>query len=118
MYTSNPRRSGSRSQPGLHGIRPGDDSLCRLLINDNVQPASWLSNSGGSTAIHPYGRCEDDGSIYVRTFINMLKLKKTKVITLQSWTGLVGFRRLKLPEVLDNRHMKVTRISALSTGCF
>jgi len=35
---------------------------------------------------------------------------------LQAWTGPEGSRRLRLPEFLDNRHMKVVRLSALRTG--
>jgi hypothetical protein len=42
---------------------------------------------------------------------------KVKLSYYRSWTGLSGLRRLSLPEFLDNRHMKVARLSALSTGC-
>jgi hypothetical protein len=41
---------------------------------------------------------------------------KGKAITLQSWAGPEGSRRLKPPEFLDNRNMNVVRLSALRTG--
>jgi len=37
-------------------------------------------------------------------------------IPLQVWTGPEGSRRLRLPEVLYNRHMKMARLSVLRTG--
>jgi len=37
-------------------------------------------------------------------------------IPVQAWTGPLGSRRLRLPELLENRHMKVARMSALCTG--
>jgi hypothetical protein len=37
-------------------------------------------------------------------------------IPLQPWTGPYGSRRLRFPEFLDNRYMKVLRLSALRTG--
>jgi hypothetical protein len=42
---------------------------------------------------------------------------KGKAFPLQTWTGPWGSRRLRLPEFIDNRHMKVVRLSALRTGC-
>jgi hypothetical protein len=41
---------------------------------------------------------------------------KSKAIPVQAWTGLEGSRRLRLPEFIDNRHMKVVKLSALRTG--
>ena len=42
---------------------------------------------------------------------------KGKAVPLQALTGPWGFRRLGLPEFLDNRHLeKVVRLSALRTG--
>jgi hypothetical protein len=38
-----------------------------------------------------------------------------KAIPLQAWRGQEGSRRLRLPDLLDNRHMKVVRLSALRT---
>jgi hypothetical protein len=35
---------------------------------------------------------------------------------LQAWTGLSGSRGLRLLEFLENRHIKVVRLLALSTG--
>jgi hypothetical protein len=37
-------------------------------------------------------------------------------ISIQTWTGPKGSRRLRLPEFLGNRHMKVARLSALLIG--
>ena len=42
---------------------------------------------------------------------------KGKAIPIQAQTGPVGSKRLKLPEFLDNWHVKVGRLSALCTGC-
>jgi len=39
-----------------------------------------------------------------------------KAIPIQAWTGPYGSRSLTLAEVLDSRHMKVVRLSALRTG--
>jgi hypothetical protein len=41
---------------------------------------------------------------------------KFKAIPMQFWTGPEGCSRLRLPELLDIRHMKVARLSALRTG--
>ena len=42
--------------------------------------------------------------------------RNDKAIPLQAWRGPEGSRRLRVLEVLDNRHMKVARLSALRTG--
>jgi hypothetical protein len=42
--------------------------------------------------------------------------RKGKAFPPQACTGHWGFRRLRLLEFLDNRHMKVVRLSALRTG--
>jgi hypothetical protein len=39
-----------------------------------------------------------------------------KAIPIQAWTGPQGCRRLRLPEFLDRRNMKVARLSAIRTG--
>jgi hypothetical protein len=41
-----------------------------------------------------------------------------KAIPLQAWTGPWGSRRLRLVEFLENRHMKMVKVSALRTGRF
>jgi hypothetical protein len=41
------------------------------------------------------------------------RLTTSSAIPLQAWTGPWGSRRLRLPKFLDNRHMKVVRLSAL-----
>jgi hypothetical protein len=43
--------------------------------------------------------------------------KKGKAFPLQAWTGPSGFQEFEAPEFLDNRHLKVVRLSALRTGC-
>ena len=50
----------------IEGFQPDEDSLCDLLINGTLQSDSWVSNCGGSTTMHLYGRREDGSSIYVR----------------------------------------------------
>jgi hypothetical protein len=40
-----------------------------------------------------------------------------KAILLQAWTGPEGSRRLRLPDLKINQHMKVVRLSALCTSC-
>jgi hypothetical protein len=41
---------------------------------------------------------------------------KGKAFPLQAWTGPWEFQEIEAPEFLDNRHMKVVRLSALRTG--
>jgi len=36
--------------------------------------------------------------------------------SIQLWTGLYASRKLKFPELLDNRRLKVARLPTLSTG--
>jgi hypothetical protein len=43
-------------------------------------------------------------------------LVKGKVIPLEALTGPEGSRSLRLPDFKDNRHMKVVRLLAVSTG--
>jgi hypothetical protein len=49
---------------------------------------------------------------------NKLRSKKAdiKSLPLQAWRGPWGFQEVEAPEFLDNRHMKVVRLSALRTG--
>jgi hypothetical protein len=44
------------------------------------------------------------------------KAVKGKAFPLQASTGPWGFLEVEAPEFLDNRHMKVVRLSALRTG--
>ena len=46
----------------------------------------------------------------------MLCVPAAKAIRVQASGGPYGFRRLKFPEFLDTQHMKVLRLSALSTA--
>ena len=41
---------------------------------------------------------------------------RSSAISLQAWAGPQGSRSLRLPEFLDNPHMKVVCLSALGTG--
>ena len=41
---------------------------------------------------------------------------KGKAVYIQAWTGPQGLRKLRLPQFLDSVHMKVVRLSALSTS--
>ena len=41
---------------------------------------------------------------------------KHKAIPLQAWTGPWGSRNLRIPEFLDNRYIKIAKLSALRTG--
>jgi len=39
-----------------------------------------------------------------------------KAIPVHAWTSLQDSKSLRLPEFIDNRYMKVARLSALHTG--
>jgi hypothetical protein len=43
-------------------------------------------------------------------------LSQGKAIPLQALTGPEGSRKLRLPDLKDNQHKKVVRLSALRTG--
>jgi hypothetical protein len=45
-------------------------------------------------------------------------IQKDTAILTRAWTGPLGSRRLRLPEVLHNQHTKVVRLSALDIGRF
>jgi hypothetical protein len=42
--------------------------------------------------------------------------QSVKVIPIHAWTGLLGSRRFRIPEVLDSRHTKAARLSTLHAG--
>jgi hypothetical protein len=42
--------------------------------------------------------------------INISLLPKGKAVPVQAWTGPEGSRRLRLPEFINNQHMKVVRL--------
>jgi len=42
----------------------------------------------------------------------------SEAIPIEAWTGPEGSKRLRLPEFVDIRHMKVARLSALNTGIY
>jgi hypothetical protein len=46
----------------------------------------------------------------------MFMFDTCKAMPLQAWTGLWATRKLRLPEVYENGHMRVVRLSALRTG--
>jgi hypothetical protein len=55
--------------------------------------------------------------IYVHVkMTSSVKKKRLKVIPLQPLTGPSALQEVDAPEFPDNRHMKVVRLSALSTG--
>jgi hypothetical protein len=43
-------------------------------------------------------------------------ISKDKAAPVQTWTGPLGFQEVEAPRFLDSRHMKVVRLSAVSTG--
>ena len=45
-------------------------------------------------------------------------LGKGKAIAIQTWRGPSGSRRLRLPEFLENRYVKLSRLSALAPAAF
>jgi hypothetical protein len=57
--------------------------------------------------------------IYLATVVEYVlhvTYDKPTVIPLQAWTGLEGSKRLRLPEFLNNQHMKGARLSALQNA--
>jgi len=57
----------------------------------------------------------------VRCIVNTLaklsrSVRQLKAITLQTWTGLQGSRKLRLPEFPDSRRIKVEGLSTLRSG--
>ena len=50
------------------------------------------------------------------TIVRIYFIVHHKPIPLQTWTGFYGCGNFSLPEFLDNRHMKMVRLSALRTG--
>jgi hypothetical protein len=66
-------------------------------------------------SFHPLPFCSDEDCSCEEPSAEGM-LKKKKAIPLQALTFPWGFRRLRLPEFLDNRHLKVVRLSALRTG--
>ena len=48
--------------------------------------------------------------------VNTLMDMKGKAIPVQAWTEPEGSMKLRLPELLDNLHMKMVGLSALDTG--
>jgi len=46
----------------------------------------------------------------------LVKNGESKCNNVQAWADPEDSRRLRLPEFLGNRHMKVVRLSALRTG--
>jgi hypothetical protein len=60
------------------------------------------------------GKARD--SFSSRAHTTSYSVSKGKAFPLQAWTGHWGFLKVEAPEFLDNRHMKVVRLSALRTG--
>ena len=54
--------------------------------------------------------------ITIPTELSQLRmLRAGKAVPLQPWTDLLGSRRLRLPQLLDNRDIKAEKLSALCT---
>jgi hypothetical protein len=51
----------------------------------------------------------------LRTNSDYFPIQHKQTIPIQSWRDPEGCRRLRIPEFLDNRHMKITSLSALHT---
>ena len=90
---------------------------------------SCLLSSGQIAGIKDLGIrvCSWNGCLYRQRFFpsfNLFsadqqtgcRLPVAKAIPVQVWTCLWGFRKLRLSEFLDNRHLKVVRLSAIRTG--
>jgi hypothetical protein len=54
--------------------------------------------------------------IFFRTYFYKLGKVKSTAVPVQTWTGPRGSRSLRLPEFLDNQHMKEVKLSVLSDG--
>ena len=56
-----------------------------------------------------------DSAEYGTCLRKLQVMGRDKVTPVQAWTGSSGFRRLRLPEFIDNGHVKAARLSALLT---
>jgi len=65
--------------------------------------------------VRPYLRRLSD---FLRVSTQLLLEVKDTTNPIQACRGPEGSRRLRLPEFLDSRHMKVVSLSALGTGHF
>jgi len=72
-----------------------------VVLSDAVKIATFLS----LLSPLPYAACQRHEIYYIG-----------KAFCVQTWTGPEGSRRLRLPEFIDNRHMKVARLSTLRTN--
>jgi hypothetical protein len=85
--------------------------VTRLYILDKYSRHSKYSNN---FALIGYNNVQTCGSA---TCFGLVRLSSgNKAIPVEACSGAEVSRRLRLPEFLDNRHMKVVRLSALSTG--
>ena len=70
------------------GDETGQTHILNMSIYGTEPRYTWVPQ--------PSGRCDQKNGI-------------GKAIPAQAWTGLVGSRKVRLPEFLDNRHMEVLR---------
>jgi hypothetical protein len=63
-------------------------------------------------SLHP----KKEHPVRTQTFRTFWEQSRGKAIPIQGWTGTSGFRKLRIPEFIDNWHLKVVGISALRTG--
>jgi hypothetical protein len=85
--------------------RVGADSGALQFINKNGelhQPALQFINKNGE--LHHYTRISSSLKVKVKESLH------------RPGQALRGFRRFRLPEVLERRHMKFARLSALRAG--
>jgi hypothetical protein len=78
----------------LHGVT-SQKTVFRMLVNS------------GNLKCHTFYSFTQNHSTTLRWY---------KAVPLQTWTGPWLSRRLRFPEFLDTRHMKVVRVSALRTS--
>jgi hypothetical protein len=106
--------------------RTRDLPVCGAVSQQTLPPRAPASRNTF------YGTLENDPNwLYVNTLNNevccvvtfyrpgnksMNTYAKCKAIPVEAWAGPSGSRRLRLPELLDNRDMKVARLSAVHTG--
>jgi hypothetical protein len=83
----------------------------RCISRSTVPSLTCISRRGSEAPRHRSLLCN---TIIQRSNVN----SDSNAILLHAGTGPEGSRRLMLPEILDNRHMKVIRLSAYAPVAF
>jgi hypothetical protein len=91
----NRRHSGTHSRPGHYGEK------------EHTSPSPGLERFHGCPVHNP---------VTILPELSRFTPFEYQAISLQAWTGRYGSRKLRLPKFVDNRHIKVARLSALRTG--